>query len=97
MNYLDIKSEYVAQHDSGDQWGSAMSARFDICETLTRRGDDVPASWEFHAGAGLFGIDDEPESYFGCIIRDADSADLVRFGNVLARYTNALRLADLDY
>jgi hypothetical protein len=97
VEYSDIKSEYRLQADSGDKWGSAMGARFDICETLHRRDADIPASWEFSPGAGLFGVDDEPETYFGEIIRDADSADLVRFGNVLARYTDWLRAADLDY
>jgi hypothetical protein len=95
MNYSDIKSEYRLQADSGDKWGCAMSAHFDIAEELTRRDHDVPASWQFRAGA--MGVTAEPESYFGEIIRDADSSDLRYFGDVLSRYIDWCKRADLDY
>ena len=98
MNYAEIKSEYRLQADSGDKWGSAMGARFDIAEELHRRDHDIPASWGFSPGAGSFGVSWEPETYFGGIIQhDTDSSDLRYFGDVLARYTDLLKRNDLDY
>ena len=94
MNYSDIKSEYRLQADTGDKWGCAMSAHFDVAEELYRRDADIPSSWQFSPGAMGVG---EPDSYLGIILMAADTADLLRFGLVLSRYIDLLKRADLDY
>lgn len=88
MKLQDIKSEYKIQADSGDRWGSAMSAYFDLVAELYYRGEDIPDSWQYSPGCAV--DPREPDAYMYGIFQDADSNTLVKFGNILERYTRNL-------
>jgi len=92
---MSIANEYKLQADNGDPWGSAMSALFDIAEELDRRGDEVPAEWEYRPGALGPGA---PDTYFAqAVLPLYDASDMRAFGSVLARYTDNLRAAGMSY
>jgi hypothetical protein len=74
----DLLADFAMVFDRGDAWGSVTAELFDVCEHLTARGDadEVPAAWEFRAGAG--GCDDPRPDWGRC-----DAADLVAWGECL--------------
>ena len=89
----ELFGEFKMFRDKTDPWGESMRLWFTICDTLNARGDDVPYTWEYHAGIG--GLDTEA-SYFDDI-KDIDSADLVHYGNVLCRHTRLMDHLGLSY
>lgn len=99
--YQYLAGEFRVAFDGADPWGSSMGWFFAVAETLWHRSAaDIPAEWQFGHGMGCDGSsDDYPDAV---VMEMYDSgqvsdADLVRFGNVLSRYTDLLRAAELDY
>lgn len=98
--YKDLKSEYKMFEDSGDKWGSALGAHFDLCAELDHRaerdGVEAMRSWQYRAPATL---DDhrEKDSYYYDLYIGTSSADLVKFGDLLSRYTEKLAAAGHSY
>ncbi len=97
MSYSNLISDVKLAHDSGDAWGSAMGAFFDLTAELWTRDDAiVPDEWRYSPGAAG-GDPRDPDSYFFEVFKSADTADLERLGAVLDRYTGMLRSAGRDY
>lgn len=100
MSYRELISDYKMGHDSGDAWGSAMGAFFDLAAELYGRDDaTIPDEWRYRPGA--MGNPCEHDGLlvphnFGLFVGVA-TADLERFGALLHRYTNLLREAGRDY
>ena len=90
-----IKDLYKETHDSGDPWGSAISAFFDVATELWWRGDDIPDAWQFRPGA----VTDPRnlESYLYPDLSVVDSDDLLQFGKTLERYTRNLDRTGKSY
>lgn len=93
--YADIKSEYQLSRDSGDPWGSLMTAWFGLAGELWMRGEAVPVEWNYSPGAAA--DPREPEDYMYDLYKDATTEALVRFGNVLERYARFVKRAGRDY
>ena len=88
VNLNELKSEYKLQADSGDKWGSGMSAYFSVAAELWWRGDDIPRHWQYSPGCAS--DPREPEDYLYSVFNECSSDDLERFGNILERYTRNL-------
>ena len=85
---------------SGDSWGDCMAFRFAICDELTWRGDDVPSAWRYRSGiAGVPSAEDAAEEDGGLRLDlgSATSADLIDFGNALARLAAILEARGKSY
>ena len=65
--------ENDGQHDP---YGAAMSLAFDICETLTSRGADIPCDWQYQSGIGVIDADD-----LNPALANFNDAELVTIGN----------------
>lgn len=88
-SYKDMVQEFKISMDSGDKWGSAIQTLFAVASELHHRaGYLVPSRWEYSPGASSDPRDSE--DYFYAICMDSDSYDLIRFGNLLERYTRNL-------
>ena len=97
MSYRELISDYKMGHDSGDAWGSAMGAFFDLAAELYTRDDSViPEDWRYRPGA-MGGDPRDSDSYNFGLFLGAATDDLERFGALLHRYTNFLRAAGRDY
>ncbi len=88
-----MREWYKMEFDSGDPWGSVMKWRFNIADELSRRGSDIPASWEYRCGA--CGAPDPEEGDFD--LSPVADADLVTFGDELAAEASALEAAGRSY
>jgi len=84
----EILYEYKLQADSGDRWGSAMSAFFDVAGELWWRGADIPTYWQYSHGCAI--DPREHDGYMFEILVDAETSDLLDIGNILERYTRNL-------
>lgn len=85
---------------SGDSWGDCVAFRFAICDELTWRGDDVPSAWRYRPGAlGVPSAEDAAEEDGGLRLDlgSATSADLIDFGNALARLAAILEARGKSY
>ncbi len=97
--------------ESYDPWGSVIEAQFQICFTLLRGGAEIPAAWQFGAGAFVPADDDnDPDKEdaengdgsllgweFDLILREGGYSNLIHAGTVLERYAAQLKLAGKDY
>lgn len=93
-------AEIYRAHRSGDSWGDCMAFRFAICDELTWRGDDVPSAWRYRPGAlGVPSAEDVAEEDGGLRLRlgNTTSADLIDFGNALARLAAILEARGKSY
>ena len=89
-----VMQDFRLQLDPYDKWGSAMGFYFDCCTELTHRGVEVPAVHQFRTGAmGPY----SRKEYSHVFLWDAETADILRSVEVMRRYTDILRAADLDY
>jgi hypothetical protein len=97
ITYQQFKLEYRL-NDDGDKWGTAMQALFDIAAELWERTDGAypPEHWQYRPSP-IAGDQRELESAMYEVCLMADTETLVRFGNVLNRYTDCLRNAGMDY
>lgn len=96
MNLLDefkIAEDWRSDRH-GDPYGSAMSVLFDIAAELNIR-DEVPASWLYRPSP--MGDDREPDSYWYDLTCNAGTQELIDFGNILSRYIDKLKVAEMDY
>jgi hypothetical protein len=95
-------------YDPFDPWGSTIEAHFQICYTLVRYGAEVPADWQFSAGAFSPAMDDnDPDnedgegSYLGwefdLLMREGHYSNLIHAGNVLSRYAALLKANGHSY
>ena len=92
--HAELKQEYKLA-SSGDSFGDCMGWLFPIAIELDVRGDIVPDSWRYRAGA--LGSHHEPDCYVAEVLQDYDSETLTKFGNVLSRYQSKLHAAGLTY
>lgn len=81
-----------------DAWGSAMNAWFAVAHELYARRADIPLHWEFKPGCTTTpeNARDDDNYWFEAFVGVSD-ADLVRFGNILERYSRMLKRAGEDY
>ena len=81
---------------TGDSWGDCMGFWFAVSEELFwHRNVDPPANWRYRPGAATRGPDyDNPALMF---LEDASVDGLIRFGDVLDRYSRMLRAAGRNY
>lgn len=100
FSYADLKAEYKSNHDTGDAWGCVMGAWHVIAAELYNR-NEVPDGWNYRTGSR---DPREPDSDdrllsdpFGEMCALAMSETLIKFGNVLQRYSHKLRQAGKDY
>jgi len=91
-----VKMKIILKQDDirYDPWGTAMSAFFDVCEELYRQGEYIPFEWQFSAGAAGVG---DPDTYFAKEIEGSNPDELIKFGNLMHRYTEMLRRAGRSY
>lgn len=85
---------------SGDSWGDCMAFRFAICDELTWRGDDVPPAWQYRPSVlWVRSATDAAEEDGGLRLDlgNATSADLVAFGEALARLAAILEAKGKSY
>ncbi len=92
--YSNLKQQYNEVFDSYDPWGSNISVMFTIANELHMRGN-VPHEWEY--GPGAVADPREEDDYLYEICKATNTEVLIKFGNVLERYDNKLRLADKNY
>lgn len=98
MNVSDLIKVYKECADSGDPWGSAMGAWFTVSNELYFRGVEIPGSWNYSPGAIASGADPrEPDDYMYEVCCAADSPTLLRFGDVLCKYTTNLSESGFSY
>lgn len=97
--YADLKRDY---HDDGDPWGSCMGAWHCIAAELYTRDDAIiPDSWEYRSGSTDPRKPDQDNHLLSdpfaetCALASNDA--LIRFGNVLQRYSHMLRAKGKDY
>ena len=79
---------------TGDAWGETMGAFFDLAEYLFFRRGNCPAAWQYKPGAA---VDVDEENYWLELFEQADTQELVQFGNILERHARRVRQAGLDY
>lgn len=88
--------------DSGDPYGSAMSAWFGIASALHVRGETIPAGWEFRPSPMLHTVDDledYPDLEIWEVLEagEASADDMRRAGDVLTRYVRLLEHCGRTY
>lgn len=94
-NLANLIDDFNMDYDSGDPWGSVMAWRFEIADELYRRGDEIPAEWEYRPGAG--GPDKDGDEFMAPPIKAIDSAGLRVFGNLMLNFANVIKAAGQDY
>jgi hypothetical protein len=93
MTYEDLKNEIRLDDITYDPWGTAMSWHFTLCDVLCwERNADIPQHWGFKSGISA---DDEDFNYD--FLKQFKDEDLIKFGNLLSRYTAKLELAGKSY
>ncbi len=104
--YHVIRTEFLAEFDEGDKYGSSVEWQFAIAETLFHHGYELPQEWEFSDSPMHSGDDYEwyyDTDYSAMYLTELlecekiTETDLVTFGHVLFRYIGILREAGLDY
>ena len=98
--YEQLKDYFRLEQDSGDPWGSCMSAWFSVAEYLHFRGHGCPDHWLFRAGCGMSDFNDNPEEDNGLwaeILPATDLGTVGRFGELLNRYSDKLKAAGRSY
>lgn len=83
---------------TGDRWGDAMNWLFIIADAMTHLGMTVPSHWEYRHSPVCDGSELTDWGWLD-MVRDGEwsYAELVNAGNVLSRYTDALRNAGESY
>ena len=81
--------ENDGQHDP---YGAAMSLAFDICETLTSRGADIPSDWQYQSGIGAIDAD-----YLNPDLANLNNAELLTIGNDCLAVVDECKKNGLDY
>lgn len=81
--------ENDGQHDP---YGAAMNLAFDICETLTARGVDVPCEWQYQSGIGAIDADD-----LNLALASFNNAELIAIGNDCLKVVDECKKNGLDY
>lgn len=89
----NILADFNCEYDSGDPFGSVMRWWFAVCEELTRRGEDVPASWNYRPGA--LGVPNEPEDGEDLTVYSVN--ELRSLGMLLDSFHDVIVKAGLDY
>jgi hypothetical protein len=88
LQYKELMSAYRNQ-GSCDDWAESMSAFFAVATEAFLRGLDVPTHWQFRPAPGLKKHD--KDDWFAVeITAHATDEALIRFGNLMERYTRLL-------
>ena len=82
----------MAEDWRGDPWGCATIVLFEVAAELWVR-DECPPQW----GYSLASDPRDIESYWFDVLDEAQTDDLIHFGNVLERYRAKLKLQGKDY
>jgi len=91
----DLTQELRLGDLKGDPWGTSLAALFDVAAELWWRGVSIPGHWDYSPGAGS--DPREPDSYFAVLAADTSDVVLIKFGNLLERYTALCRRYGKDY
>lgn len=88
--------------DDGDKWGSALTAQFDVAETLTRYGAHVPDEWEYSPGLSVSGplsLDDASweQLELDNLMRQGYETQIRHAGEVMRRLVHIYELEGLSY
>lgn len=87
--------------DGGDNWGSALTALFAVCDVMSDLSIEIPSEWEF--SQSIMGSDDEDYNYVTVMeaLQDLNvferSRVLTHAGWILHRLTHVLDLAGQSY
>lgn len=95
LSLADLKQEFRIDFPL-DHWGHTMGALFDVAAELYHRCEGPPDAWEYQPGA-MGGDPREPESAFFEPCRDATTAALKEFGDLLHRLSERLRREGKSY
>ena len=85
---MELTKLYKESADTYDKWGSAMGAFFGAAAELSHRGESTPHHWQY--SPGLSDDPREPDDYLYADFAATDTDDLVKFGNIMERYTRNL-------
>ena len=95
----EIKNLWAISHD-GDDWGQCMSFWFAIAGTVYRHNGITPREWQFTPGLSADKTPTEwPDSEIDAMFTNDEITmnDLVKSGNVFARYANILKAQGTAY
>ena len=92
MTYDDLKSEIRIDDIKHDPWGTAISWHFVLCDQLAYRDEIAPLhKWQYRPGGGNWTDPRQDDDYQHELFDQCSTSDLVKFGELLSRYT---RLCD---
>lgn len=81
--------------NSGDSWGNAMNAFFEVAAHLYDKGVTIPDEWEY--SPSMASEQAEEDSYWFELFSIETEENLIKFGNLLHRYTEFLKFKGVDY
>jgi hypothetical protein len=96
-----IRAEWSLTGD-GDRYGDTMEWCFACAYALWAFSSDIPAAWQFRAGAGLT-VEDIRDDYPASILLDmlddgtVTADDIRHAGDVFVRYADVLTAAGQSY
>ena len=88
----NAKSLIIENDGQHDPYGAALGLAFDICETLTARGADIPLKWEYQPGIGGIDADSLNPS-----LDSFNNAELIAIGSDCLAVVEECKRKGLDY
>lgn len=96
MTIIQFKKEIRLLDFKYDPWGEAMSAFFELCARMYKRGLTIPAEWQYRPSP-LTSDPTEKDNYWYSLFARCGRHQLLAIGNLLHRYTEYLRRKGKDY
>ena len=94
--YKELKAWYKECFDDYDPYGSNINAAFTVANEIHHRGEQTPSDWQYKPSI-CQGDTREHDDYLFEICERVSLEVLEKFGSVLLRYDDKLRLAGKDY
>jgi len=91
----DLQTLYSEYFDSYDPWSSTLISFFTVANELYVRGSEIPHEWEYSPGMADDPRESEDYLYDACV--EADTNDLIKFGQFLHSECEKLRARGQDY
>lgn len=97
MNAKMELKQILAENDiKYDPWGTVLGAHFAICDEMLYMGYTIPHSWGFRPGA-CHTPERDYDGGWAYYFENQPEKKLIRWGNVLSRYSAKLKAAGKDY
>jgi hypothetical protein len=97
-SFKALKQDLYIGFDRGDAWGSAMNIFFGVANELHFRDPEiVPAHWQYVPPGRRCEDPRDTDDYYYDDLAAAKTDDLIRFGNLMERYTRILDKAGESY